>query len=1056
MEMYNNALEDCENFFVKTPGGLFKRQGTRYIGELDHEDSRLIPYLIELTDPVLVELYGNADGNLLCRFYNELGIIKYNGIDFVLSVTGYTFSKMQKCAYIQVGKNLFLFGQGDPLIIRIPSGEGVPPFEFKVQPYTECGPTLRTTTRAILPSSSDLSSEITFHVYDGLKSWQRLVLRSGDPGTENAKYYIDLDLVEIGADDVPTFFAEDVGKTFMVNYAGGSSQPDLIWYFTVTEYVSAHEIKGKVIEDLSPRSNTNGIQQLPVVVKKENWDQEGKPAAVNVIMSKRWYMFAYTGGRGYPKLAALYENRLFLSNTEWDPTTLWGSSRELNDWFSFRPGSSKGSGIVERLSLENSLGGLWLRSSARLFLGTTSGIYGIGAGSEYEQEAVSPDNLTCLKVSSVSSSPIEGIQCGEAVLFVEGSGRRVYEIVLDGSGHYKVNDISLLSDEILKSGITAHTWVSNPLRVYFACLSDGGFVSCAYMKNNSVMGWTRHRLGSNGYGVAHVLDVISTSSTSGDLIWLKVERLFHDRRRAITLECMKYDDDYEKLTSNYYVDCGKSFEKRDRLVQVVRSSHAMIAEEEFYEKDYDWVFEQRGNYNGKWALVSFISFENHDNFYLTRAKSIFGLRRFSPTFDYHGYRQAGYLQVSEVLEIEGELVPSLCLAGDIEGAQFHIDMGIWYKNARLGIDAADGRLFITGLGIVNLKPYSPKYCVIFNARATYRLAGDAPGAARDLSYNSDGEYEYRAFGLFRGGILHGEDYYYLGLRDGSWLFAEDVRSQDLLLGSERMVFVSLDRFTHDFPIMVCISGVPALFSLKEGSTLEVEVGDKVFIDNLNNMDFLNGKRYQVSSKMEPSGQLSLKYDRGPGISEYVSVDISEVGETEEVMRSGDLAVYFSKVEGLGHLRFENVQVNLDGHGVPRNDLVVGEDGTLDLGEDYSGVYMAVGYQYKCLAETVPLRVPSPIVGSTVGLVESQIAVSVILFNSLQGRIGADRNHTVPIEYRTLDALVMEPQAPRTDVFDISVIAGGKKGSRVYIEQTHPSPFNVLCITQEVKVSDDIV
>jgi hypothetical protein len=167
------------------------------------------------------------------------------------------------------------------------------------------------------------------------------------------------------------------------------------------------------------------------------------------------------------------------------------------------------------------------------------------------------------------------------------------------------------------------------------------------------------------------------------------------------------------------------------------------------------------------------------------------------------------------------------------------------------------------------------------------------------------------------------------------------------------------------------------------------------------------------------------------------------------------------MKGLSHLINQVVSLNINGNSAKKDVLISGDE--LDFrsieGIDHNEIYSSiVGYTYKVKGQTVPFITQSPIVGSTLGLSQHQKAAYLMLYRSLSGSYGSDSSMLFPIEYRRADngELINNPEEPFTGTVRLTIPNSDINKSSIYWEQEDTTPFNVICITPDVNVSDEAI
>lgn len=97
LPIYQSGCKTLRNFWIKPQGGVEKRQGSRYLLEALHEDSRLIPFIFNRDESYMLEISYDS-----IRVFGENG----NIVDTLLSP--YADENLKNIKYTQVGDIMWL------------------------------------------------------------------------------------------------------------------------------------------------------------------------------------------------------------------------------------------------------------------------------------------------------------------------------------------------------------------------------------------------------------------------------------------------------------------------------------------------------------------------------------------------------------------------------------------------------------------------------------------------------------------------------------------------------------------------------------------------------------------------------------------------------------------------------------------------------------------------------------------------------------------------------------------------------------------------------------
>ena len=290
---------------------------------------------------------------------------------------------------------------------------------------------------------------------------------------------------------------------------------------------------------------------------------------------------AFGADRGWPIAAGLLSNRLFLADND---LMIYGSCVRFDDIFDFTLGSDENSSISYRMN--NDVGTInWIIGQDKLFVGSPTGIYISGGSGTYQDEVLTPANMSLKKFSSVHASTLAPTNINANIVFTDALSKNVYEIAIDeATGTYKTYDLSLLSNELLNSTCVSQTWSSYPVKTYWVVCQDGRLASMTYEKSNNVLAWSYHELG----GVNSAVESTATIQIDGyDYVFLVVRRNINGEIvRFIEYIDKLYEPLDKKQYQQHYADAGL-----DRKYEYHLADISQYTPPQINGIDY-WEFEQ--------------------------------------------------------------------------------------------------------------------------------------------------------------------------------------------------------------------------------------------------------------------------------------------------------------------------------------------------------------------------------------------------------------------------------------------------------------------------------
>src|SRR5262245_41108498 len=239
--------------------------------------------------------------------------------------------------------------------------------------------------------------------------------------------------------------------------------------------------------------------------------------------SSQWQEGAWSDYRGYPTTGTFHEQRLVAANTEYQPTTLWGSM--LDAYLKFRDGDKDDEAYQYTISSDQVDAIKHMSTTKRLVVNATSGEYIVAASNL--SEAISPTNIKISRETSFGIADVKPVRAGPAILFAQRWGkntnpsRRLRELVYNfQTDSYVAPDLTVLSEHITYPGIIQGAYVASPDLMIWYARSDGDIAAMTYERDQQVVGRPHHSLGGGGM-VKHVAAI---PGDEGDELWLITER----------------------------------------------------------------------------------------------------------------------------------------------------------------------------------------------------------------------------------------------------------------------------------------------------------------------------------------------------------------------------------------------------------------------------------------------------------------------------------------------------------------------------------------------------
>lgn len=331
-----------------------------------------------------------------------------------------------------------------------------------------------------LPQESNLFSEATFDI--GNANEFTFVADAAQVHIQfrnNQNVAARLDNVSVKVFSAETFREEDVGKHIHLN--GGIVQ--------ITEVPDTFQVKGIIRKILNSEDDVIGGAWS---LEENIWTEE----------------------RGYPAKVTFFQQRLNLAGTLLFPLDLWGSVTGL--FTVFARGVADSDSYRFTLTAEEVNQIQWMTAINEILIGTAGEEFAINGGGG---RAITPTNVIVRTPTPYGSSPIKPLRIGNAVCFTQRDGQLLRELIFqEGVDDLEARDLTILASDIAGPGLIEVAFQQYPQPTIWAVRSDGILVSAVYLREQEVIGWSRHPMQGNVQSVT----VIPTGRE--DQVWIAVER----------------------------------------------------------------------------------------------------------------------------------------------------------------------------------------------------------------------------------------------------------------------------------------------------------------------------------------------------------------------------------------------------------------------------------------------------------------------------------------------------------------------------------------------------
>ena len=527
---YWNGVESLLNFVVQPQGGVTRRPGTQYIASAANSANRiyLVPFVFSTVQAYVLEFGPNY-----IRIYRTDGQVISGGSP-VQVATPWGASDLPLVTFVQSADTLFLFHPNYPPQLLTRSSDvtwAIAAASFNDGPYLYNNATSTTLTASgvawpgtiitlsfssivgINPTagnsgtgfqSGDVGRPIRFSLTGYTWSWGTI---TGVLGTTQV-YCLIKDTVPFGAQ-------------------GGTDGQQ--WRNNIYYFAGAYVSNGGRYYQCAQSGTSNPIGTGPsgtganIADYGAVWNYF---AYATPLTTTQWALGKWSGTTGYPWCGMFWQGRLLVGATNNQPSALEGSVP--GQFFNFAPSQHDGSVVAsnalswiisdDEVNAINWLATAGSAQAMQLALGTRGGEQ-IFQGSSTGQ-ALSPTNVQAYRETTLGSQPgLKPVRVGKSLLFANRAGQKIHEWTFSWQVNgYVGPDLAVLSEHVLRTGVTKMVWQQNPLGVMWM-IAGTSLVGMTYLREQDVVAFHRHQLGGQYYGGAPVVEdlaVIPSPDTTYD------------------------------------------------------------------------------------------------------------------------------------------------------------------------------------------------------------------------------------------------------------------------------------------------------------------------------------------------------------------------------------------------------------------------------------------------------------------------------------------------------------------------------------------------------------
>lgn len=549
---YFNGAATLQNWVVFPQGGLDKTPGTMFVSRVktDSQVVRLVPFEFSTTQAYVLEFNGGK-----MRVYKDRSAV----LETALNITGAT--QANPCVVTSAGHG---YSNGDEVYITGVVGmtqlngkrykvAGVTANTFELTDYSgtninstaytaySSGGTVARVYEITIPYAAADLSKIQWAQDDDLMyivhpSYDvRKLTRSGHTSWT-------LSTVTWDTDHWPPFRATNVNTSLTMTASAASGA---ITITASSAFFTASMVGGYI------RISTG----YALITGYTSTTQVNATTQANVPTSAQtdWAIGAFSAQYGYPSCVTFFEQRLTFASTSGDPQSVWLS--KVEEYENFKTGSNDDDGMLYTIASKKVNVIEWLEPLTQLVLGTSSGPFNLGSGSQ--DQPLTPSNVVVRQQSSYQCAEIPAVAIGNQIYYVQKNGRKIREYSYEfASDSFKAGDITIISEHITQSGIVEMAYQQNPNNVIWCVLTNGKICTLTREVDQQVYAWTKQVTDGTYENIA----VIPNPSGGYDEVWVVVKRNINGSdRRYVEYFVSPFTDDAAQEDA-FFVHSGLTYD----------------------------------------------------------------------------------------------------------------------------------------------------------------------------------------------------------------------------------------------------------------------------------------------------------------------------------------------------------------------------------------------------------------------------------------------------------------------------------------------------------------
>ena len=586
LSKYANGLNLCENFLVRSQGGVYSRPGLRFIGELDNSAKvgRLIPFSFNTE-----QTYMLVFEHLKVRVIKDGGFVLAGGGPAIFELaTPYTEAQLPRLAFTQNADVMTLVHPDhDPRNLNRLADDNwtltVIDYSTTVDaPVFSSGSTVKTITGITQANPAVVTATAHSFVTGNLVAIDSVVGMTEVNGKSFTITVLTADTFELNGEDSTghTAYASGGSATRQngaTTIGSGFGDFDKTYTYVVTAVDAAGvESLASVETSITTGSlaTTAGVRLTwDTVVAAEYYRVYKDPSVGTGIYG--WIgdsnnnsfddyniapitsdappqdrqPFAGTGNK--PSTVTYYQQRQVFANTNNEPQVTY--TTQVNNFDSLRTSNPARDDDAVTFTIAaqqvNEIRHLLPLDS--LILLTSGGEWIMTEG---QDRVLTPSTIGVRIQSYNGCSIVPPVVINSTALFLQEKGARLRDLGYEfSSDKYTGNDLSLMSEHLFEDKqITAMTYAAEPYSIVWCVRDDGVMLGLTYQREHQVWGWHQHSTQGTFESVA------SITEDDRDAVYVIVKRNVN----GANVRYVERMEKRESISSEdcFYVDSGLTYD----------------------------------------------------------------------------------------------------------------------------------------------------------------------------------------------------------------------------------------------------------------------------------------------------------------------------------------------------------------------------------------------------------------------------------------------------------------------------------------------------------------